>query len=211
MRHLTEIIVHCSATQPHWMDNRPTEDKVAEIRRWHVEDRGWSDIGYHYIIDRDGAVAEGRSMERDGAHVKGHNKGTVGICLLGGFGSSENDSAHDHYTPSQLASLRMLIADLEANHKTIAKVSGHNEYAAKACPGFRVQQWLKDTPPKGDKPLDSKVIKAGLGAMAGVGGNIVAGFAGWGQVAQIILAVGVVALIAFMVWDRRQKQKRGVL
>jgi N-acetylmuramoyl-L-alanine amidase len=211
MRKLTEIIVHCSATRPEWMDNRPTEDKVEEIRRWHVEDRGWSDIGYHYIIDRDGTVKEGRSMERDGAHVRGHNKGTVGICLLGGFGSSENDSPHDHYTPSQLASLRMLIADMEAQHTTISKVSGHNEYAAKACPGFRVQTWLKDTEPKGDKPFDSKVIKAATAAATGVGGQVVAGFAGWGEISQIILAVGIVLLLAFIIWDRRKKQKRGVL
>lgn len=207
MRHLTEIIVHCSATQPHWMDNRPTEDKVAEIRRWHVEDRGWSDIGYHYIIDRDGTVAEGRSMERDGAHVRGHNKGTVGICLLGGFGSSENDSPHDHYTPSQLAALRMLIADLEANHRTITKVSGHNEYAAKACPGFRVQTWLKDTPPRTSKTQSTTLRATAATAASGAAGVATAIGSLDGKAQLILIACAAVAALG-LAWIARERIKK---
>ena len=101
MRQLTEIIVHCSATQPKWMEGRPVEDKIAEIRRWHVQDRGWRDIGYHFLVDRDGRFGIGRPLEDMGAHCKGHNKGTVGICLLGGFGSEADDLFADHFTPAQ--------------------------------------------------------------------------------------------------------------
>ena len=57
MRPLNEIIIHATATPANWRDGQKTSTKVAEVRRWHVEDRGWSDIGYHYLIDRDGTVA----------------------------------------------------------------------------------------------------------------------------------------------------------
>lgn len=81
MRDINEIIVHCTATRPDWWQGKSTSEKVDEIRRWHVEDRGWRDIGYHYLIDRDGTVAKGRPVEQVGAHCKGHNTGTIGISL----------------------------------------------------------------------------------------------------------------------------------
>lgn len=211
MRNLTEIIVHCSATKPHWMDNKPTSDKVAEIRRWHTDPkpdgRGWSDIGYHWIIDRDGTVLSGRSMFRDGAHVKGRNKGTVGICLLGGFGSSENDGPHDNYTPSQLAALRMLIADLQGEYPSITKVSGHNEYAAKACPGFRVQQWLKDVEPR-TKVTQATTIKATAAtAVAGAGGvaTVLGSLSPTGQIIVLVCA----AIAGFgLAWIARERIRK---
>lgn len=141
MRKLTEIIIHTSATRKSWMQRASSTAKVNEIRRWHVEDNGWSDIGYHYIIDRNGVVIEGRPLERTGAHTKGHNTGTVGICLIGGHGGSEADNFSDHYTHSQESSLRDLIRRLKTSYPTIREVSGHNEYAAKACPCFNVKKW----------------------------------------------------------------------
>lgn len=141
MRPIREIIVHCSATRPEWMALSSTSQKVMEIRRWHVQDRGWNDIGYHLLIDRDGTVAKGRPMEKVGAHVAGYNTGTVGVCLIGGHGSAETDRFADHFTPAQDAALRKVLADLRAQFPTIAKISGHNEYAQKACPGFKVGPW----------------------------------------------------------------------
>jgi hypothetical protein len=73
------------------MAGPPLAEKIAEIRRWHVQQRGWRDIGYHWVIDRDGAVAPGRKETEVGAHVEGHNRGTIGICLLGGYGASADD------------------------------------------------------------------------------------------------------------------------
>jgi len=91
MRKLNTIYIHCTATRKEWWaDRRPTE-KVDEVRRWHTQGRGWSDVGYHYLIDLDGTVVEGRPIEKAGAHVKGHNANSVGISLFGGHGSDQYD------------------------------------------------------------------------------------------------------------------------
>tara|TARA_R110002153_G_scaffold217788_1_gene370264 strand:+ start:541 stop:1053 length:513 start_codon:yes stop_codon:yes gene_type:complete len=141
MRKITGIIVHCTATRADWWSGKSLAKKIAEVKRWHVEDRGWSDCGYHYLIDRDGKVGTARPVERDGAHVRGHNKGTIGVSLFGGHGSNEKDAFADNFTPLQDAALRRLIGNLRADYGPVP-VSGHNEYAAKACPGFMVSPWL---------------------------------------------------------------------
>lgn len=136
-----EIVVHCAATRPDWMRGQPLSAKVAEIRAWH-RNNGWSDIGYHWVIDRDGAVQAGRLETVVGAHVAGHNSGTIGICLLGGFGAAASDSFSDHFTALQDIALRQLISAIQMRAR-IERITGHNEYAAKACPGFSVAAWLK--------------------------------------------------------------------
>lgn len=140
MRDFNEIIVHCTATRPEWMASKPLAQKVAEIRRWHVEGNKWSDIGYHYLIDRNGAIAEGRKVERIGAHVRGRNRNSIGISLIGGHGGSETDKFSDHFTADQDAALRALISELQAKHGAMT-VSGHNQFAAKACPCFQAPDW----------------------------------------------------------------------
>lgn len=147
MRHINEIVVHCSATRPEWMAGETAWQKRQEIKRWHLG-LGWSDIGYHYLVDRDGVIADGRPIERAGAHVQGRNANTIGVCLIGGHGSSETDQFADHFTAAQDRALRGLLADLRRRFPAIVKVSGHNEYAAKACPGFRVADWLAKTAPE---------------------------------------------------------------
>lgn len=147
MRAITGIWIHCSATRADWWKSRSTNQKVGEVRRWHMEDRGWSDIGYHFLIDRNGKVATGRPMSRNGAHVKGHNRGTIGICLIGGHGSAETDSFGEHFTGDQAVALRKLLADLQRQYGPNLRVRGHNEVAAKACPGFNVQKWLEVAQP----------------------------------------------------------------
>lgn len=141
MRPINEIVVHCSATRPSWMDGKSPSAKVREIRLWHTRDNGWSDIGYHFVIDRDGTVVPGRPLERVGAHTMGRNTGTVGVCLIGGFGASATDAFEAHFTPSQDRALRALIADLQRKYGKLA-VSGHNQWAAKGCPGFNAPAWL---------------------------------------------------------------------
>lgn len=134
---VTEIILHCADTRPEWMAGHPLAEKVAEIRRWHVQQRGWRDIGYHWFIDRDGAVAPGRPEAEIGAHVEGHNRGTIGICLLGGYGARADDPFEKNFTSAQATEATRLLGEIKAR-ATIQKVSGHNDYAAKVCPGFRV-------------------------------------------------------------------------
>lgn len=137
---VTEIILHCADTRPEWMAGRPLVEKVAEIRRWHVQERGWRDIGYHWVIDRDGTVAPGRPETEIGAHVEGHNRGTIGICLLGGYGAKADDPFERNFTTAQASAVSRLIDEIK-DRTAIRDVSGHNDYAAKACPGFSVRRW----------------------------------------------------------------------
>lgn len=145
MRKITEAIIHCTATRPEWMSGNTPDEKVAEITRWHTKERGWSDIGYHFVIDRDGTVVKGRPMSRNGAHVRGHNKGTIGVSLVGGFGGTENDKFEDNFTPAQSQALTDLLEQLKAEYG-FTKITGHNQYAAKACPTFDVPTWCKKGP-----------------------------------------------------------------
>jgi len=143
VRQINGIIIHCAATLPDWREGQSTSSKVAEVRRWHVDLNGWSDLGYHFMIDRDGTVAEGRPVHRSGAHVLGHNADTIGVCLFGGHGSEATDAFDDHFTPAQDVALRELIDTLVGQYGDL-HISGHNEYAQKACPGFQVGDWLED-------------------------------------------------------------------
>lgn len=142
MRHIDEIIIHCTATRPTWGENHSTTWKVAQVRSWHKNGNGWRDIGYHYLVDRDGTVAKGRPLTQTGAHTRGHNKGTIGIALFGGHGSSADDAFSDNFTDAQFEALKQLIADLKSDYD-ITRVSGHNDYANKACPGFQCQEYFK--------------------------------------------------------------------
>ena len=193
MRKITEIIVHCTATRADWWASKRTSEKVREIKRWHVQDRGWADIGYHFLIDRDGTIAKGRDITRDGAHVQGKNKGTIGISLFGGHGSAETDKFSQHFTPEQDAALRRLLAELQATYGKVP-VTGHNQYAAKACPGFNVPAWFgaKGAPKPAEAPKKPaqrvtipqtttipESVKSGAGGL--VGGGVVLGIVAFGQ------------------------------
>ena len=142
MKELKAIIIHCSATRALWMSGNTLAEQAQEIRRWHVQENGWSDIGYHGLFGRLGDYAEGRSLERDGAHTLGHNRDTLGLCLIGGHGSSETDAPEDHYTPEQLHALASFLQNVREVHPDVP-IHGHNEFAAKACPGFSVPDWLE--------------------------------------------------------------------
>jgi len=152
------------------MADKTGAEKVAEIRRWHVVERGWSDIGYHYVIDRDGQVYTGRPIERSGALVNREvNLRAVGICLIGGHGASTADPFEKNYTPEQDSSLRELIDRLRAEYPSIKRVSGHNEYAAKACPGFHVTRWLAHKPPERTFAESGTAVGAGSATVAATG------------------------------------------
>ena len=156
MRPLDEIIIHCTATRPEWWELRSTADKIAEVRRWHVEERGWRDIGYHFLIDRNGYTVAGRPLDQVGSHTKGKNTGTIGIALFGGHGAAADDKFGDHFTPDQDQSLRALLVRLMRQYPGIRTVSGHNHYAKKACPGFSVPSWYAKARPQ-PAPVAPKV------------------------------------------------------
>ena len=131
-RPISEIIWHCTAT-PEGKDFT-----VADVRAWHKA-RGWSDIGYHYVVYRDGRIMPGRPVGQIGAHCEGHNTGTIGCSYIGGL-SADGKTAKDTRTPAQRASMLWLTRHLIAKHRGIKRVTGHNQYAAKACPSFDVRK-----------------------------------------------------------------------
>ncbi len=134
MRTINKIIIHCSDTP----DGRAVT--VDEIRRWHKE-RGFSDIGYHYVIMLDGSVRNGRPLEQAGAHCKGQNAHSIGICYVGGC--DLNRRPKDTRTDAQKTAMAGLIRELKRRFPT-ATIHGHNEFANKACPSFDVQKWKKE-------------------------------------------------------------------
>jgi N-acetylmuramoyl-L-alanine amidase len=135
MRKLTRIILHCTATP----DGRHVD--VDTIRSWHRK-RGWSDIGYHYVIYLDGSVHAGRDVAKIGAHVAGHNADTIGVVYVGG--TDAGGKAKDTMNDAQQTAFVNLVKHLRDQFGPLT-LHGHNEYAAKACPSFNVKQkfeWL---------------------------------------------------------------------
>ena len=204
------IFVHCSATQPDWMEGKPLSSKITEIIRWHKK-RGFGTIGYHHVIDRDGTVGVGRNEAMPGAHVVGHNTGSIGICLIGGHGSNENDHFRDHYTAEQEAALLKLIEEIKTR-ADIKFVRGHNEVAAKACPGFNVQRWLAKKPPQ-PKLTESRTMQAScvqIASGAGVAATAIGALDGYAQLAIIGLAFLTIAAAAWIMRERIRKWAKEV-
>lgn len=134
MRRITEIIIHCSAT-PEGKDFT-----VEDIRRWHLA-RKFADIGYHYVIYRDGSVHKGRAENIAGAHCLGHNAHSIGICYIGGV-AKDGKTPKDTRTPQQKQALRQLVQQLQFVYPH-ATVHGHNEMTcqrAKSEAGFRISE-----------------------------------------------------------------------
>lgn len=126
MRTINSIIIHCTATKPLAHIN------VNDVRRWHRE-RGFSDIGYHYLILVDGTVEAGRPLSAIGAHCKGHNAHSVGVCYVGGL--NDNGKPADTRTPAQREAMRSLLISLKHRFPN-AIIHGHRDFAYKACPCF---------------------------------------------------------------------------
>lgn len=130
-RPVNEVIIHCTAT-PEGRDY-----SVQTIRDWHVRGRGWSDIGYHYVIHLDGKISTGRPVSRIGAHVGGRNRNTIGVVYVGGMDKNMKHPK-DTRTPAQKQALLWLVSELNKIYN-LKLISGHNQYAAKACPSFDVR------------------------------------------------------------------------
>ncbi|HEX8545119.1 MAG TPA: N-acetylmuramoyl-L-alanine amidase [Pseudomonas sp.] len=142
------IVVHCSATKA------SADIGVRDITQWHIQ-RGFDTVGYHYVIRRNGELETGRPESAIGAHVRGHNSNSIGICLAGGVDA--NNKPENNFTPAQFVSLEALLRRLKERYPQ-ARILGHRDLSPdknsdgkitpnefiKACPSFDVAQWLMD-------------------------------------------------------------------
>lgn len=126
MRHINEIIVHCSATPA------GRDVTTADIRRWHRQ-RGFRDVGYHYVVRLDGTIEIGRPLTMEGAHCLGHNARSIGVCYIGGCDSKMRPA--DTRTAPQREALVVLLTYLRHLFPG-ATIHGHRDFANKACPSF---------------------------------------------------------------------------
>lgn len=119
-RKIDSIVLHHSETK---------YDTLKTIKRYHTEKRGWSDIGYHYVIELAGEIKDGRPILEKGAHCISKNSTSIGICLIG----------IDKFSKDQIKSLKWLLIFLtEIYDIPNTKIFGHNEFSSKKCPGFDV-------------------------------------------------------------------------
>jgi hypothetical protein len=121
-RFVDTIFLHCSAT-----DN-PEHDNKEFIRKIHVDQNGWKDIGYHYFINKAGQVTPCRPLERNPAAQRGHNTGSIAICLSG--------LEKDKFTENQFLSLIDLVYTIQQEYNERLRIRGHREVANKSCPVF---------------------------------------------------------------------------
>ena len=128
------LVIHCSATP------KSLEIGAYEIDKMHRLERGFDRIGYHWVIKRDGTIEKGREEKEIGAHAYGYNKGSLGICLVGGL--SDLNEPENNFTPNQFESLYRLLKQLKENYPD-AKILGHRDLpnVQKQCPCFDVIPW----------------------------------------------------------------------
>lgn len=131
MREIDELIWHCTATPA------GRETTVAEIDRWHKA-RGWSGIGYHKVVHLDGSVSDGRPESQVGAHVANRNARTIGYVYVGGVDADDKRKARDTRTPAQKRTMERLTREAIKRYG-LTMVSGHSDYANKACPSFNAR------------------------------------------------------------------------
>lgn len=127
-------IIHCAGVPDKWAQNKTPSQVAATIRRWHVQERGWDDIGYHYIVMPDGTLYPGRPTDRMGAHTYGYNRDTLGVLLIESRKIRSITNFSDYFTEAQRSTVSAL---LKRHH--ISFVKGHNDFARTLCPGFKVK------------------------------------------------------------------------
>lgn len=133
-RKINKIIVHCTATK------EGIDYTVNDVRKWHLG-RGYSDIGYHYLIYRDGSVHNGRDVDIIGAHCSGYNSNSIGVCYVGGL--DKKGDPKDTRTEAQKESLLRLLTELRSLYPD-AKIHSHKDFANKACPSFDATKEYKN-------------------------------------------------------------------
>jgi len=124
MRKIEKIILHCSDS------DIKAHDDISVIKEWHLA-RNFKDVGYHYFIRKDGMIQKGRSWNTVGAHARGQNKHSIGICLSG----------RHKFTPIQFKALEHLIERVRCEAPE-ATIHGHCEFSSKTCPNFDVYDFV---------------------------------------------------------------------
>ena len=135
MRVINKLIVHCSATREGMNVSRDT------IRDWHLA-RGFNDIGYHFYIDLDGNIHKGRDIAKIGAHSKGQNRSSIGICYCGGV-ESDGKTPKDTRNEAQKEALLCVLRTMKAMYPD-AVIHSHRDFANKACPSFDATEEYKN-------------------------------------------------------------------
>ena len=135
-RKTDSIIIHCAATK------KSMDIGYKEIREWHVDQNGWDDVGYHYIIRRNGKLEKARPEEYSGAHAPSHNSRSIGICLVGGM--ADDGGPENNFTLEQFLTLKDLVNMVMNKYSDITEVLGHCDVQDNKpnCPGFDVKQWI---------------------------------------------------------------------
>lgn len=138
MRKIKEIIIHCSATR------EDKEYSIDDIKRAHLA-RGFADVGYHYVVNRDGSVDIGRTPERIGAHCKGRNNYSIGVCYIGGLDAEGKPK--DTRTDEQKQALVDLLTHLKTEYPGVT-ILGHRDTSPDSNHNGKVDkwEWLKDCP-----------------------------------------------------------------
>lgn len=139
-RKITAIVIHCSASKDGIAKSR--EDLVREHQT-----RGFRTIGYHWVVEPDGALVAGRPESAIGAHVEGHNADTIGVCMIG----------TKRFTSKAWATLATVAKNLQRTYPG-ARLLGHRDFSPdldhdgkiephewiKLCPNFDVATWVAD-------------------------------------------------------------------
>lgn len=148
MRNIDLLVVHCSATQA------SLDVGATEIRKWHKA-QGWRDIGYHWVIRRNGNIEPGRPEDQAGAHAEGYNANSIGVCLVGG--GNAQGRGEDNFEPVQKQSLQVLLGMLRERYPN-TQILGHRDLSPdrnrdgvispnewiKECPSFNVRAWCAE-------------------------------------------------------------------
>ena len=138
MRSITLIVIHCSAVGPE------QESSAADIDQWHKAN-GWKGIGYHFVVRRDGSIEAGRPIEEVGAHVRNHNRHSIGICYEGGYDAA--GEATDTRTPEQVKALRLLVEQMHERFPNALIVGHHDLDPTKPCPCFEAASEYREFQP----------------------------------------------------------------
>lgn len=145
-----EAVLHTFAVPTGWHKGKSPEDVIRAVWDWHVNGRGWRKVGYHRIVMPDGTVLHDqakrlRSLWEIGAHVRERNRGTIGIAMVNVREHAGVTKFEDYFTDAQREAVKRYLNDDLAKATDLRWVTGHNDYAAKECPGFQVrtQDWLE--------------------------------------------------------------------